>query len=104
MTQGHIALATSRFGDNETPKKIIASLREKATHSDEMGMYWRDNRGGYYWYEAPIETQALLIEAFGEVTVDKKSVEQMKIWLLKQKQTQNWKTGKANNKAGSNAC
>ena len=52
---------------------------------------WED----YYWHEAPIETQALLIEAFDEVSADTKSVEQMKIWLLKQKQTQNWKTPKA---------
>ncbi len=90
-----IALALNELGIKSLPSEIIASVKEYALYSDEMGMYWRDNRGGYYWYEAPIETQALLIEAFGEVTADKKAVEQMKIWLLKQKQTQNWKTGKA---------
>ena len=58
-------------------------------------MYWKDMSGGYYWYQAPIETQALLIECFDEVANDQKSVEEMKIWLLKQKQTQNWKTTKA---------
>ena len=93
--KGMIALALNELGIKSLPSEIIASVKEYALYSDEMGMYWRDNRGGYYWYEAPIETQALLIEAFGEVTADKKAVEQMKIWLLKQKQTQNWKTGKA---------
>jgi hypothetical protein len=73
----------------------MASIKEYALYSDEMGMYWRSNQGGYYWYEAPIETQALLIEAFDEVSGDAESVEKMKIWLLKQKQTQNWKTGRA---------
>jgi uncharacterized protein YfaS (alpha-2-macroglobulin family) len=58
-------------------------------------MYWRDMQQGYYWYEAPIETQALLIECFDEVANDTKSVEELKIWLLKQKQTQDWKTTKA---------
>ncbi len=90
-----IALALNRLGDKTTPSKIMASIKEHALYSDEMGMYWRDNLGGYYWHEAPIETQALLIEAFDEVSMDTKSVEQMKIWLLKQKQTQNWKTPKA---------
>ena len=58
-------------------------------------MYWKDLSGGYYWYEAPIETQSLLIEAFSEVANDKLSVDDMKVWLLKQKQVQDWKTTKA---------
>jgi hypothetical protein len=94
-SQGMIALALNRLGDKTTPSKIMASIKEHALYSDEMGMYWRDNTAGYFWNEAPIETQALLIEAFDEVSMDTKSVEQMKIWLLKQKQTQNWKTPKA---------
>ncbi len=94
-SQAMIALALSRLADSTTPPKIMASIKEHALYSDEMGMYWRDNAGGYYWYEAPIETQALLIEAFDEVAKDSESVEKMKIWLLKQKQTQNWKTPKA---------
>lgn len=97
--QGMIALALNRLGDKTIPPKIIASIKEHALYSDEMGMYWRDNIGGYYWHEAPVETQALLIEAFDEVSMDTKSVEQMKIWLLKQKQTQNWKTPKATTEA-----
>jgi hypothetical protein len=27
------------------------------------------NKAGWYWYQAPIETQALLIEAFTEVSI-----------------------------------
>ena len=37
----------------------------------------------------------LLIEAYEEITADTKLVDEMKIWLLKQKQTQDWKTGRA---------
>ncbi|MCB0585653.1 MAG: alpha-2-macroglobulin, partial [Phaeodactylibacter sp.] len=36
-----------------------------------------------------------MIEAFSEVAEDKDAVEQMKIWLLKNKQTTHWKTTKA---------
>jgi hypothetical protein len=50
-------------------------------------MYWIANKAGWYWYQAPIETQALLIEAFTEVSNDHKSVDDMKVWLLKNKQT-----------------
>ncbi len=93
--KGMIALALNRLGEKTIPSEIMASVKEHALFSNELGMYWRENEGGFYWYQAPVETQALLIEAFGEITNDQKSVEQMKIWLLKQKQTQNWKTGPA---------
>jgi hypothetical protein len=92
--QGMIGLALNRLGNKEVPKLIIKSFTEKALHSPEMGMYWAVN-SGYEWYQAPVETQALMIEAFDEITFDQKSVDEMKIWLLKQKQTQDWKTGKA---------
>ncbi len=92
--QGMISLALNKFGYKTTPSDIIKSLKEKALHSEEMGMYWRSEQG-WFWYQAPIETQALLIEAFDEVANDQESVEEMKVWLLKQKQTQNWETTKA---------
>ncbi|MDF1672541.1 MAG: alpha-2-macroglobulin family protein [Vicingaceae bacterium] len=101
--QGMIALALHRDGNPKTgihvEHKIMASLKENAINHDELGMYWKDNVGGYYWYQAPIETQALLIEAFDEVTNDNESVEAMKVWLLKQKQTQDWRTTKATTEA-----
>jgi len=36
-----------------------------------------------------------MIEAFDEVAKDDAAVEDLKVWLLKQKQTQDWKTTKA---------
>mgnify|MGYP006277577855 CR=1 FL=1 len=93
--QGMIALALHRMGDRETPDRILASLREHAVSDEEMGMYWKDNSAGFNWHEAPVETQALLIEAFAEIGSDMDAVGEMKIWLLKQKQTQAWGSGKA---------
>ncbi len=89
-----IALALHRMKDQTTSQAIMKSIKEYALYSEEMGMYWKSDYG-YFWYQAPIETQALLIEAFDEVMNDKESVESMKVWLLKQKQTQDWKTTKA---------
>jgi uncharacterized protein YfaS (alpha-2-macroglobulin family) len=92
--QGMIALGLHRLDRRDTPRDIVKSLKEHALHSEEMGMYWREN-SGYYWYQAPIETQALLIELFEEVDRDRQAVDDMKVWLLKQKQTRDWKTTKA---------
>lgn len=98
-SQGMIALVLHRAGDKVIPPKVIASLKENSMSNEEMGMYWKDNSGGYYWWQAPIETQALLIEAFDEVTANQKDVDDMKVWLLKQKQTQDWRTTKATTEA-----
>ncbi|MFT6921363.1 MAG: hypothetical protein ACJA1C_000357 [Crocinitomicaceae bacterium] len=93
--EGMIALQAKRYEVDLIPEQIMASIKERAIQHEELGMYWKDNVRGYYWYQAPIETQALLIEAFDEVTNDQRSVEDMKVWLLKQKQTTDWKTTKA---------
>lgn len=90
--QSMIALWAGRNGDKQTCGSIIASLRERAIVSPEMGTWWRDNRRGYFWYQAPVETQALIIELFEELGNNKAEVDQMKTWLLKQKQTQSWET------------
>lgn len=96
--QGMMALALHRTGNGEIPAAIIRSLNERALHSDEMGMTWKTDRG-YFWYQAPIETQALMVEVYDEVAGDMKAVEDLKTWLLKQKQTQDWRTTKATSEA-----
>ncbi|WP_167013284.1 alpha-2-macroglobulin [Chitinophaga sp. Cy-1792] len=93
--QAMAALLFNRLNDQPTATAIVKSLKENAVVSPEMGMYWKANNGGYYWYQAPVETQSLLIEAFSNVTHDQTAVNQMKTWLLKNKQTNNWKTTKA---------
>ncbi|MFZ4396148.1 MAG: alpha-2-macroglobulin family protein [Kiritimatiellia bacterium] len=93
--QGHLAIALKRFGDQQTPLDIMKSIKEHSVSNEEMGLFWRDTELSWWWYRAPIETQALMIEAFDEVMGDAQTVEDCKVWLLKQKQTQDWKTTKA---------
>ena len=94
--QAMIALSLQRTNDIKTPVAIIRSLKENAIYKEEMGMYWKDiTNGGYYWYQAPIESQAMMIEAFTDIDKDNKTIDDLKTWLLKQKQTQNWKTTRA---------
>jgi uncharacterized protein YfaS (alpha-2-macroglobulin family) len=100
QTQGHLALALKRFAEfdqkpDSTPANIMRSIKERSVTNEEMGRFWRDTELSWWWYRAPIETQALMIEAFDEVQRDEEAVEECRVWLLKQKQTQDWKTTKA---------
>jgi hypothetical protein len=95
QSQAHIAVGLKRFGDRATPADIVKSIRERAKVEEEIGMYWRDLELSFSWFRAPIETQAMMIEAFDEVANDGQAVEDCKVWLLKMKQTTDWKTTKA---------
>lgn len=93
--KGLMALVSHRAGKTSVSKKIMQSLRETSINSEELGMYWKANKASWYWYQAPIETQALLIEAFSEIENDVATIDNLKIWLLKNKQTNKWETTKA---------
>jgi len=93
--QGMIALALYRTGDVQTAKNILASLRQNAIRDEEKGMYWKGMEGGYYWYQAPIEMQSLMIEAFHDIGGNTPVENELRTWLLRQKQTHSWKTTKA---------
>lgn len=104
--EGMIGLAAHRFGIEGDDKAmtslaqdIVKSLKDRSINTEEFGMYWKSYYVGYNWYEAPVETQALMIELFDEVADDQKVVEELKIWLLKEKQTTNWKTTKQTTEA-----
>jgi len=95
QSQAQLAVGLKRFGDKQTPAQIMASIKEYSVSSEELGMYWLDTERSWWWYRAPIETEAMMIEAFDEVSNDVQAVEDCKVWLLKQKQTQAWQTTKA---------
>jgi hypothetical protein len=70
---------------------ILKSLKERSLYNEELGIYWR-NEKGWQWFMSPVETQAAIINAFNRLDYDIASIDKMKIWLLKQKQTQRWTT------------
>ncbi|WP_461598170.1 alpha-2-macroglobulin family protein [Winogradskyella sp.] len=104
--KGLMTLTLHRMNDDTTSGKILKSLKENSITSDELGMYWKANTSSWYWHQAPIETQALLIEAFSEVgtviqseTKNLEDIDNLRIWLLKNKQTNKWETTKATTEA-----
>ncbi len=98
-TKGLLAMVSHRNGHLSVAKEIIRSLDENSITNEELGMYWKENTAGYYWYQAPIETQAVLIEAFDEINGNVDKIDEMRIWLLKNKQTTAWKTTKQTTEA-----
>lgn len=97
--KGLLALIMNRFKEKDFAKKIITSLKETVSSNDEIGMYWIENTSSYGWYQSDIATQALLIEAFAEIDKDKETIDAMKVWLIKNKQTNRWSSTKSTSEA-----
>ncbi|WP_333876409.1 MG2 domain-containing protein [Flavobacterium sp.] len=97
--KGYLALTMNRFGEKEFAKKIITSLKETISNNDEIGMYWINNTSSYEWYGSAVETQALLIEAFAEIDNNREMIDAMKVWLIKNKQANDWGTTKQTTEA-----
>ncbi len=104
-SQGQLAIALKRSGDAATARSIVDSLKQRAVDADVkrgeepeawQGMWWRDQHPAWWnWASAPIATQAIMIEAFDEVTGDAEAVEALKVWLLSQKRTSRWPGSRA---------
>lgn len=98
---GMKAITLQRLGDSKAANNLVKGIMELAVKSDEMGMYWKENAAGWLWYNSPIETQVMLIQAAHEVDAAKyaNAIEDMKVWLLKNKQTVAWNSTKATTRA-----
>ena len=80
--------------DAAISKKIMQSFDERALHSDELGMYWRDlhTTNLFDMYCEPISTMAAMIECYYKLDANEDNINEMKRWLLNQKRTTMWNT------------
>ncbi|MCR5568558.1 MAG: hypothetical protein K6G31_04710 [Paludibacteraceae bacterium] len=84
------AIALYRGGDKDEARLVARSLREFSTTTDEMGMFWQKNVSGYFWQDAAISTHTRIMEALHLVDNQQAEQDELRVWLLNQKRTQNW--------------
>ncbi|MGB5980503.1 MAG: alpha-2-macroglobulin family protein [Nonlabens sp.] len=87
----NVFFKNGKVADAET---IMEGLKQIAVKNDDEGMYWKIN-SNYGWYGNRIETQALAIQSFRDITSDDAVVEGLKIWLLNNKSSTGWGTTKS---------
>ncbi|MDR2083411.1 MAG: hypothetical protein LBP67_00220 [Bacteroidales bacterium] len=96
--QAMTAIILHNTGKQSVAQLILKSINERALHSDELGMYWRDLQNSYA-YSSSIATMAALIECYNTISRDSKSISEMQRWLLNQKRTNSWESGPTTSKA-----
>ncbi len=87
-----IAVLMQRNGKQNIVQNILQSYREHATVSDEMGMYWANNRAHVFMSQSATSLHTFIMDAFRVGGAKADEMDNMKRWLLKQKQTQLWES------------
>lgn len=86
------AIVMQRNNRTEIAQAIIQSLREHASHKDDLGMYWANNRVQSFMTQSATCLHTFIMQAFHETGSSTEEMDAMKLWLLKQKQTQQWES------------
>lgn len=89
------ALLMYRNGDAKTAGRIVDWFRKTATVSDELGLYWANNRPGTANFNTPVGVHCVITDMFREISPRTEEIDRMKQWLLNQKRTQQWETAPA---------
>ena len=86
------AIILQQAGKVAEARLFMQSLMEYSVVTDEMGRYFDTPKARYSWFSYKIPTEVAAMEAIQRITKDTKAIDEMKRWLLKQKQTQSWET------------
>ena len=95
--QAAIVLLVNGYRSDATD--FMTSLKEHLTHDPRMGTHFAFNDHRYGWGMVPIPEHVATIEALARFDGNEALIEEMKRWLLKQKQTVLWNNSVASAEA-----
>ncbi len=84
------AIVLNMKGDEKEAKSIVESLRQSATETEELGMYWKENQDSWGRYGNAISTHAMLTKAFQKTGCDAKELSDLRFHLITKKETTQW--------------
>lgn len=92
IEKAYAAVALHRYGFTDVARDIVASLRQYAVTTPDKGMFWPNNRSSYGYSNSAVQEQCALIAAFTTVDPVTTELDEMRRWLLAQKQTNEWES------------
>ena len=84
------AIVLNMKGDVKEAKSIVESLRQSATETEELGMYWKENQNSWGRYGNSISTHAMLTKAFQKTGCEAKELADLRFHLISKKETTQW--------------
>ena len=89
------ALLFDHYKLTNLSNKLMTYLKETSTNTETQGVYWKQNLNDWGWYSSKTVNHAGALEAFNKLTTDENFIEEMKIWLITQKEVSNWDTSRS---------
>lgn len=89
-TKSIAVVILDKAGRKKDAQDFVASLKEHLTKTDEQGMFFAFNENPYTWGGLKLPAHVHVMEALSLVGGNEDAVEEMKLWLLAQKRTQQW--------------
>ncbi|HBV17642.1 alpha-2-macroglobulin family protein [Chryseobacterium carnipullorum] len=85
------ALLMNDYGLKDVSDKLMNYLKETSTDTKTQGVYWKQNLNDWGWFGSKVVNHAGALEAFNKLkSNDQKFIEDMKIWLITQKEVNSW--------------
>jgi len=85
------ALLMNDYGLKDVSDKLMTYLKETSTDTKTQGVYWKQNLNDWGWFSSKVVNHAGALEAFNKLKPnDQKLIEEMKIWLVTQKEVNSW--------------
>jgi uncharacterized protein YfaS (alpha-2-macroglobulin family) len=85
------ALLMNNYGLKDVSDKLMNYLKETSTDTKTQGVYWKQNLNDWGWFGSKVVNHAGALEAFNTLkSNDQKFIEDMKIWLITQKEVNSW--------------
>lgn len=85
------ALLMNDYGLKDISGKLMNYLKETSVETKTQGVYWKQNLDNWGWFSSKVVNHAGALEAFNKLKPEnQKFIEEMKIWLITQKEVNSW--------------
>lgn len=88
-------LVAQKYNRSDLAQDLLEALKQTTVINSDEGMYWKENTKNFGWYESSVFSHSLAVEAFDQAGADKETINALKTWLIKQKQSQAWTNSRA---------
>lgn len=86
-SRARAAVTLHRYGRKSKAQGVMESVRQYALHDPHKGMYWESLE---YSGFSPVACTSAMLQAFAEVSPRQEEIDEMREWLLLEKQTSDW--------------
>ena len=95
--QAMLALTLNNLSLDEKATEIYRSLQERELTAESKGTYWKHD--GSWANRSAVDRQVLMIKTYQAMGADQAKLDELRTWLLVNKQANNWKSTSATTSA-----